>query len=210
MPVAHREITKKHIKRIAEKAAENAGVGGHALGHFSWNAILIPVVDRKPVKQTKYPMITFFAAQEDYTEEYNVYEWYGLEVMETIPAGDYVIVTIPTQDFLDGYILRPVAGTFQRQENGETINYTVLEGIYIDDDTVGPLDYGWKFVRTREFLDMHYITTETKEDDFGSLIYAANFTDIRTAVEDIQAGRYYFDSDKYFDDNRGLFLEDIF
>ena len=27
MPLAHREITKKHIKRIAEKAAENAGGG---------------------------------------------------------------------------------------------------------------------------------------------------------------------------------------
>ena len=209
MPVAHREITKKHIKRIAEKAAENSGVGGYALTEFSWEAILIPVVDKKPVKQTKYPMIKFFAVSEDYTKEYDVYEWYGLEVMETIPAGDYVIVTIPTQDFLDGYSLIPVSCTFQRQEYNETVNYTVVEGIYKDSD-VAPLDYGWKFSKTREFLDMHYITTETKEDNFDSLIYAGNFTDIRRASEDIQAGRYYFNYDKYYDDNRGLFLEDIF
>ena len=97
MPVAHREITKKHIKRIAEEEAKKNSGSSTGLTAFQYNLLLIRVEDGKLIPNNNVEIIYYCDAIDP------IWLTYGKEISHVtdilidggISAGDYLV--LPTQ-----------------------------------------------------------------------------------------------------------------
>lgn len=197
MPVAHREITKKHIKRIAEEEAKKNSGTSTGISSFTYYLRLIKVEDGKLIPN------------HDVVIEYRAYAndptWltYGKEIEHVtdiwleyiIPAGDYLV--LPSQGYEHrGWIIYFPYADFYKNEDGEWAGNLGMEYWTPSNDSY-PILTDWKFKR-KNYIASGIVDTNNAETDVSNapLIYG---TSVITLEEDIPDGIYHFqDTSGYF------------
>ena len=195
MPFAHREITKKHIKRIAEEEAKKNS--GYYTGPtaFEYYLRLIRVEDGKLIPNNDVEIVYSIYANDQ--------EWlaYGKEISHvtdirvenTIPAGDYLV--FPSQDRSEWYIHFPYCD-FSKNEDGEFVGNLGIE-YWTPVNDYYPILTDWKF-KNKDLIVTGIVDIYNAETDVSNapLIHG---TRILTLEEDIPYGTYHFqDTSGYF------------
>lgn len=187
MPVAHREITKKHIKRIVEEEAKKNSGTPRGVNSFEYYLRLIRVEDGKLIPNHD-ANITYFCYDNDP-------EWlrYGKEITNvtdiklenTISAGDYLV--FPSQGF-GWYIYFPYAW-YSKNEDGDLVSYLHIKN-WSHVNNYYPILTDWKFKKGK-YIESGIIDRSDAETDVSNapLIYG---TSVLTLEEDIPNGIYHF------------------
>lgn len=141
MPVAHREITKKHIKRIAEKAAE----GGGGLPIDDDSAMLVyPIVTVDKDYKTKGVYSCAFSASLDesalknyWNEHLNVGE--GVETFSLIFSG-----VSDSFVFINDLLYIPIVRYYKNSSGiTETLTIKTIPSSDGNIDTIVANDWSW-------------------------------------------------------------------
>lgn len=190
MPVAHREITKKHIKRIAEEEAKKNSGTSTGITSFTYYLRLIRVEDGKLIPN------------KDVELEYRAYaddpDWlsYGKEITHVtdilleymIPAGDYLV--FPSQGYGHrGWIIYFPYADFYKNEDNELVGDTGIE-YWTPSNDIYPILTDWKF-KYKNYIASGIVDINNAETDVSNapLIYG---TSVITLEEDIPDGIYHF------------------
>lgn len=197
MPIAHREITKKHIKRIAEEEAKKNSGSSTGITSFTYYLRLIRVEDGKLIPNHD----TLLEYRADAIDP----EWlaYGKEISNVtdiwveyvIPAGDYLV--LPSQGYEHrGWIIYFPYAYFYKNEDNELVGDLGMEYWTPSNETY-PILTDWKF-KDKSFMSNGIVDINNTETDVSNapLIYG---TTVLTLEEDIPDGIYHFqDTSGYF------------
>lgn len=197
MPLAHREITKKHIKRIAEEEAKKNSGTSMGIISFTYYLRLIRVEDGKIIPNHDVLL--------EYRADANDPEWlaYGKEISNVtdiwveyiIPAGDYLV--FPSQGYEHrGWIIYFPYADFYKNEDGEWAGMFGMK-YWTPTNDIYPILTDWKF-KYKNFINTGIVDINNAETDVSNspLVYG---TRIITLEEDIPNGTYHFqDTSGYF------------
>ena len=200
MPVAHREITKKHIKRIAEEEAKKNSGSSTGITAFEYYLRLIRVEDGK--------LIPNHDAEIIYCADASDPEWlrYGKEidyvtdikVENTIPAGDYLVFPSQGTDHRGWHIHFPYM-EFYKNEDEELVGWLFMK-YWTPSNEIYPILTDWKF-KHKDFMVTGIVDMYNAETDVSNspIVYG---TRVLTLEEDIPGGlgvKYHFqDTAGYF------------
>lgn len=201
MPIAHREITKKHIKRIAEEEAKKNSGTSTGITDFDYYLRLIRVENGKLIPNNDVE-ISYYADANDP-------EWlrYGKEISHvtdirveyTIPAGDYLVFPSQGTDHRGWYIHFPYAN-FYKNVDEEWAGELGIE-YWTPSNDIYPILTDWKFKYKKNHIVSGIVDINNAETDVSNspLIYGTN---VLTLEEDIPGGlgvTYHFqDTSGYF------------
>ena len=200
MPVAHREITKKHIKRIAEEEAKkNSGTSTGVTG-FEYYLRLIRVEDGKLIPNHDAEISYYCNANDPIWLKYGkeINNVTDIRVENTITAGDYLVLPSQGTDHRGWYIHFPYMD-FYKNEDGESVGDLGIK-YWIESNNIYPILTDWKF-KNKDFIVTGIVDIYNAETDVSNapLIYG---TRILTLEEDIPGGlgvTYHFqDTSGYF------------
>ena len=200
MPVAHREITKKHIKRIAEEEAKKNSGSSTGVTAFEYYLRLIRVEDGKLIPNHDVEIAYYCDANDPTWLQYGkeIANVTDIRVENTIPAGDYLVFPSQGTDHRGWYIHFPYMD-FYKNEDGELVG-----GLYIKywtpSNEIYPILTDWKF-KPKDFMVNGIVDIHNAETDISNspIVYG---TRVLTLEEDIPGGigvTYHFqDTTGYF------------
>ena len=197
MPVAHREITKKHIKRIAQEEAKKNSGSTIGLTAFEYHLLLIKVEDGKLIPNNNVEIVYYCAGSDPdwikYGKEISHVTDIRLEYM--IPAGDYLV--LPSQGTEHrGWIIYFPYLDFYKNEDDELVGQLGMN-YWTPANDIYPILTDWKF-KYKSSMATGIVDRNDTETDVSNapLIYG---TRILTVEEDIPDGIYHFqDTSGYF------------
>ena len=197
MPVAHREITKKHIKRIAEEEAKKNSGSSTGLTAFQYNLLLIRVEDGKLIPNHNVEIVYYCDASDPTWLTYGKEIEHVTDIMVdyVIPAGDYLVLPSQGTEHRGWYIHFPYLD-FYKNEDGELIGNLGME-YWTPSNDIYPILTDWKF-KDKNYIDCGIVNKNDAETVISNApsLYG---TDVLTLEEDIPDGIYHFqDTSGYF------------
>lgn len=200
MPVAHREITKKHIKRIAEEEAKKNSGTSTGITSFEYYLRLISVKDGKIIKNNDVEIIYYCDTDNPEWLRYGkeISHVTDIKVENTIPAGDYLVFPSQGTDHRGWYIHFPYVD-FYKNEDEELVGNLGMK-YWTPSNNIYPILTDWKF-KNKSYIESGIVDRNDAETDVSNspLIYG---TIVLTLEEDIPGGLgviYHFqDTSGYF------------
>ena len=200
MPVAHREITKKHIKRIAEEEVKKNSGTSTGITAFEYYLRLIRVEDGKLIPNHDAEITYYCDANDQIWLQYGkeITHVTDIRVENTITAGDYLVLPSQGTDHRGWYIHFPYMD-FYKNEDGEWVGSLGME-YWTPSNVIYPILTDWKF-KDKSYIASGIVDRNNAETDVSNapLIYG---TEVLTLEEDIPGGigvTYHFqDTSGYF------------